>query len=154
MLELTAAALGVVLIAIALLDAFETIVLPRRVRRQFRLTSLFFLNTWRPWAAFVPRVPSASRETYLSFYGPLFLILLIGVWAMLLITGFALVGWGLGSAVISSRGDAGFGNSLYLSGTTFFTLGLGDVRPDSTFSRVITVIEAGAGFGFLALLIT
>jgi len=154
MLEFAAAALGAVLIGIALLDAFETIVLPRRVTRQFRLTRFFFLNTWRPWAAFAPKVPSASRETYLSFYGPLSLILLVGVWATLLVVGFAFVAWGLGSAVTSSGGDAGFGNSLYLSGTTFFTLGLGDVRPDSTFSRVITVIEAGAGFGFLALVIT
>jgi len=78
MLEAAAAALGAVLIGIALLDALETIVLPRRVMRQFRLTRFFFLNTWRPWAAFAPRVPSASRETYLSFYGTLFLILLVG----------------------------------------------------------------------------
>src|SRR5712692_6271992 len=108
MFELAAAALGAVLIGIALLDAFETIVLPRRVTRQVRLTGLFFLNTWRPWAAFAPRMPYASRETYLSFYGPLFLILLVVVWATLLIVGFALVAWGLGSAVTSSGGDDGF----------------------------------------------
>jgi hypothetical protein len=73
---------------------------------------------------------------------------------MILVLGFGLIGWGLGSAVTSTGASAGFWNSLYLSGSTFFTLGLGDLRPDSTFSRVITVIEAGAGFGFLALVIT
>ena len=40
-----------------------------------------------------------------------------------------------------------------MSGTTFFTLGLGDVRPVTFGARVITIIEAGMGFGFLALVV-
>jgi Ion channel len=154
MLEAPAVALGVLLIAIALLDAFETIVLPRRVTRQLRLARLFFRSTWRPWAALTPRMPSGSREAYLSFYGPLSLIFLIIIWAALLIAGFGLINWGLGSAVTASGAQVGFGSDIYMSGTTFFTLGLGDVSPHSSFSRVIAVVEAGAGLGFLALVIT
>ena len=41
---------GAVINFTILLDAFETIVLPRRVQRGFRLTALFYRNTWRPWA--------------------------------------------------------------------------------------------------------
>jgi Ion channel len=41
-----------------------------------------------------------------------------------------------------------------MSGTTLFTLGLGDVTPASSFSRVLAVVEAGLGFGFLALVIS
>src|SRR5260370_30074136 len=37
-----------------------------------------------------------------------------------------------------------------MSGTTFFTLGLGDVVPRSDLARFLTVIEAGIGFAFLA----
>jgi len=40
-----------------------------------------------------------------------------------------------------------------LSGTTFFTLGLGDVRPVSACARALTVIESGIGLGLLALVI-
>jgi hypothetical protein len=40
-----------------------------------------------------------------------------------------------------------------LSGTTLFTLGLGDIAPASPLARVVTVLEAGIGFGFLALVI-
>ena len=40
-----------------------------------------------------------------------------------------------------------------MSGTTFFTLGLGDVTPRTSLARVITVAEAGMGFGFLAIVI-
>src|SRR2546430_13391813 len=47
----------------------------------------------------------------------------------------------------------GFTTDLYLSGTTFFTLGLGDVAPQGSFARLLTVIESGLGFGFLAIVI-
>jgi hypothetical protein len=154
MLDALAAAVGMVLILVALLDAFETIVLPRRVTRPYRLARVFLRSTWRMWAGGVRAVPVASRETYLSFYGPLSLLLLITLWGALMVLGFGLVLWGLGSAVTSSGHEARFGSGVYMSGTTFFTLGLGDVRPDSTLSRLIVVIEAGSGFGFFALVIT
>ena len=148
------AILGVALIVIILWDAFETIVLPRRVTRRVRLTRFFFRYTWLPWSALVRFVFSPKRqETYLGFYGPLSLLLLLIVWATGLIFGFALlhsVSW---STVIGTGGIPSFTRDLYLSGTTFFTLGLGDVIPHTPMARVLTAVEAGIGFGFLALVI-
>src|SRR2546425_3857698 len=46
-----------------------------------------------------------------------------------------------------------FFTALYLSGTTLFTLGLGDVVPTSAAARAVTVLEAFVGFAFLALVI-
>jgi hypothetical protein len=40
-----------------------------------------------------------------------------------------------------------------MSGTTFFTLGLGDVTPLAPPGRALVVVEAGVGFGFLAIVI-
>ena len=40
---------GAVLIFLVLLDAFETIVLPRRVVRRLRLTVLVLRPLWRLW---------------------------------------------------------------------------------------------------------
>jgi Ion channel len=154
MLEIIAADLGLLLIFIALYDAFETIVLPRRVKREVRLTRIVVRSTWRPWRAFATRLPATSGDTMLSFYGPLSLILLIGVWAALLVVGFGLASWGFGAAITPAGNEAGLGDHLYLSGSTFFTLGIGDVRPESTFSRIVTVVEAGSGLGFLALVLT
>src|SRR5262249_42353047 len=51
------------------------------------------------------------------------------------------------------RTNAPFIDDFYLSGTTFFTLGLGDVQPQGDFARMITVAECGTGFAFLALVI-
>lgn len=61
--------------------------------------------------------------------------------------------WALGARVNLPEGPIAFGTALYLSGTTFFTLGLGDVVPVTPVARVITVIEAGMGFGFLAVVV-
>jgi len=153
-IEPVAAILGILLITTVLWDAFETVVLPRRVARRFRLARLFYRFTWMPWSVVARRISGNWREAYLSFYGPLSLIFLLMVWAAVLILGFALLQWGLGSSVQTSGETTNFGTDIYMSGTTLFTLGIGDVAPQSSLSRAITVIEAGAGFGFLALVIT
>src|SRR6266851_1179304 len=150
------AIVGIVLICVVLLDAFETIVLPRRVARRLRLARLVLRPTWHLWS-FPARGHWHSgdrRETYLSFYGPFALLLLIGVWTIGLIGGFALLLWGLGAPLVATGGDAGFGTALYGSGTTFFTLGLGDVLPHTALGRLLVVLEAGMGFAFLALIIS
>ena len=149
-----AIAAGVILILIVLWDAFETIVLPRRASFRFRLTRLFYRSTWPPFAAVGRRIRAGnSRENFLSVFGPLSLLFLLAAWALSLIVGFALLQAGMGSHLASTAGISGFGADLYMSGTNFFTLGLGDVTPTSTAARVLTTVEAGMGFGFLALVI-
>jgi hypothetical protein len=149
-----AAIAGFVLLGTVLWDAFETVVLPRRVSRRFRLTRLFYRATWAPFArsAVLFKVVN-RREAYLSLYGPLSLVLLLALWAAGLVTAFALLHYGAGSAVALSRERPGLLLDFYMSGSTFFTLGLGDVAPVAWRSRAVTIVEAGMGFGFLALVI-
>ena len=135
-------------------DAFESIILPRRVTRRFRLTRVFYKFTWRTWKFLTQLIPSRKkRETLLSFYGPLSLLVLVGVWAVGLVLGFGMMQYGAGSAVNMTGGQPGFATDVYLSGTTFFTLGLGDVVPQTGLARVLVVTEAGFGFGFLGAVI-
>lgn len=146
--------LGVALILIVLGDAFETIVLPRRVTRQISLARLFYQFTWSTWSGVVRSLFSGKRqETFLSWYGPLSLLLLLILWATGLVLGFALVHWASGSSIKTAEGTVSLSTYLYLSGTTFFTLGIGDVIPVSKFGSGLIALEAGLGFGFLALVI-
>lgn len=145
---------ALLLIFTVLFDAFETIILPRRIRRRVRITSMVYRFTWAPWAGVARRMKHSSRrESFLSFYGPLALLFLLFIWAVGLIVAFGMVQWALGSSVVVANGGRGFGIDLYMSGTTFFTLGLGDVAPRSGPARLATVVESGLGFGFLALVI-
>jgi hypothetical protein len=147
-------AVGVAIFLIVLWDAFEAIILPRRVTRKFRLARLFYKTTWMVWRLFTRLIPSRrTRETLLGFYGPLSLLILVGVWAVGLVLGFGLMQYGAGSAVSTAGSQPGFSTDIYLSGTTFFTLGLGDVVPRTSLARALVVTEAGFGFGFLAAVI-
>lgn len=145
---------AVALICVVLWDVFETIVLPRRVLGPLHLTWLLYRVTWAPWSALGRMVHKPDRrETFLSLYGPLALLFLLFVWATGLVVGFAVIHWSLNSQLISPYGHRGFFTDLYMSGTTFFTLGLGDVVPAAGVARAVTVVEAGIGFGVLALVI-
>lgn len=153
-MNVLAAIAGIILILIILQDCFETVVLPRRVSRKFRLARIFYASSWLLWSVLARKIRSSNRREYfISFYGPLSLLLLLIVWALVLIVAFALLQWGLGSDINAPEKTVGFTTDLYMSGTTFFTLGLGDVVPRSGWARIFTVMEGGLGFGFLALVI-
>jgi hypothetical protein len=78
---------------------------------------------------------------------------------MLLIFGFAMFYYSLGTpftdvmGVQSAHGLSEFRTDLYVSGTTLFTLGLGDVVPHSLGARTLIICESGVGLGFVALVI-
>jgi Ion channel len=145
---------GVVLIFVILLDAFETIVLPRRIKRTFRITAWFYKSTWIPWSRLAQHIKSANRrEGFLAYFGPLSLILLLGFWAVGLIFGFACVQHGLGEHLQLSGEKITFGKVIYHSGETFFTLGYGDIVPSNAAARALAVLEAGMGFAFLGVVV-
>jgi hypothetical protein len=144
--------IGVLLIITVLWDVFETIVLPRRVTRRVRLTRLFYRFTWAPWWRISRTIRKKRRqEMLLGIYGPLSLLALLTVWAVSVVVGFALLHFALGSGIGHITEHSGFLTDLYYSGTTFFTLGLGDIAPVGAAARAMTVIEASIGFGMLAL---
>src|SRR5689334_19406975 len=145
---------GTAIFATVLWDAFESIILPRRVTRRFRLARAFYKFTWNTWKFLTGLITARrKRETLLSFYGPLSLLILVVVWAIGLVLAFGLMQYGAGSSVNVAGGAPGFATDVYLSGTTFFTLGLGDVVPQNSVARFLVVLEAGVGFGFLAAVI-
>ncbi len=153
-MRLLAAIPGIALILIILWEAFETMILPRRVTRRVRLTRQFYRLTWAPWVYLASKMDKRkTREEYLSLFGPLSLLVLLALWATGIIFGFALVQWSLHSRLNISDSAVNFGTYLYLSGTTFFTLGYGDITPLLPLGRLIEVVEAGMGFGLLAIVI-
>ena len=146
--------LGPFIIWAVLLDAFETVVLPRRVLRNFKLTAYFYRRTWIPWRKIASHIKKTSRQqNFLGYFGPLSLILLLAFWASGLIFGFGLIQYGIGGHEQLSGEKLTFGKILYHSGETFFTLGYGDIVPTSGAARALSVIEAGMGFAFLGVVI-
>ena len=148
--HITGIVFGIIIIWVVLLDAFETVVLPRRVLRNFKLTAYFYRRTWIPWRWIARHIKKPSRQqNFLGYFGPLSLILLLGFWASSLILGFALIQYGIGGHEQLSGEPLNFGKILYHSGETFFTLGYGDIVPTSGAARALSVFEAGMGFAFI-----
>ena len=154
-LRITGALVGFALTVLILVDCFEGILQPRRVTHRFRYARAFYRSTWIVWRATALRIRSRKwREGFLSVFGPLSLISLFVTWVGGLIFGFALIHWGCRTALHGPDEARSFGTYLYLSGTTFFTLGYGDVTPAGALGRTLAVIESGLGFGFLAIIIS
>ena len=148
---------GFFCIFIVLLDAFQTIILPRRATGKWRITRLFLIGTWVPCRRLAQKIRNRRRrDAFLSYYGPLSLLLLVIVWAAGLIVGYGLLFYGLGTPFVDPhatgqlRTDPYVHTDLYVSGTTLFTLGLGDVVPIAAWARLLIVLEAGTGLGFVA----
>jgi hypothetical protein len=152
--SVTAIIFGIVIICVVLLDAFETVVLPRRVTRHFRLTAWFYRRVWIPWRKIAARIETLSRQqSFLGYFGPLSLILLLAFWAAGLIFSFALLQYGIGGHEQLGSEPITFARILYHSGETFFTLGYGDIVPITAGARALSVFEAGMGFAFLGVVI-
>ena len=157
-MRIMAVTFGCVFLTGVLLDAFQTIILPRRPVGRFRITRLFFLATWVPWTWLAGHWPmKRSREQMYSFYGPLSLLLLFFVWAALLAVAYALIYFGMHlpfhDPTYPVTAFERLRSCFYVSGTTLFTLGLGDVQPVTNAARMLIVLEAGTGLGFVALVI-
>lgn len=146
---------GCLIIGTMLWDAFETIALPRTAMRRVRLARGFYRVTWRPWVAVARRLRSSSnRENFLALYGPLSIFGLLTVWAFGLVMGFALLQWSRRTLVSDLPGDSRLFDLIYFSGSTLFTLGVGDLSPHNEAGRLLTVVEAGFGLTLLTLVLS
>jgi Ion channel len=154
-MRIVAVIFGIALIVLVAQDAFETIVLPRRVTRRVRLAVLFYRTIRFGWISLGRLMQSsARRDAFLGYMGPLSLLALLLFWAVLFVFGFGFIMWGLALPLNAPGQPISFLTYLYLSGTTFFTLGLGDVIPLSGVGRFLVVCEVAFGFIFLALVIS
>jgi hypothetical protein len=135
---------GGLILATVLWDAFETIVMPRSAMRKLRLARVYYRISWHGWVTVGGVLRSeVRRERYLAVFGPLSVIGLLAVWAIGLITAFALMRW--------AQDQVPFVDAMYRSATTLFTLGSGEGLPHGKFERLMIVVEAGTGIGLLTM---
>ncbi|RYZ12016.1 MAG: two pore domain potassium channel family protein [Comamonadaceae bacterium] len=148
-----AALAGLVLVVSILIDAFEVVLLPRPVRRHFRINHYFFSATWRGWSALGRHVRSERRrEDFLGVYGPMSMVAIFTLWGVCLIVGFGLLHWAVEQLVPMGTRQS-LASAMVVSGDAFFTLGYGDIVPRHALARLLVILEAGTGFGFIALTI-
>ena len=142
---------SVVVLLVIVHDAFEVMLLPRRVKSRLRVVRVFFRFTWLLWSRLAHQISSPDRRhNCLSLYGPLSMVWLLVVWAAGLVGGFGTLYWALDAGQLARRS---WPDQIYFSGVTFFTLGYGDVLPQRLVEKMLAVLEAGTGLGFIAIVI-
>ncbi len=145
---------GILILSLTMLDLFRVLVMPRATRGRYRLSRLVFIALWRPWRWIALRARTeAGRERFLAGASPFSLFALLMVWAGLTVLAYALVLWSPPFVDgVQGPEPTTFGTVLYLSGSSLFTLGFGDVVAEGA-TRAVVVIEGANGLGLIALVI-
>lgn len=150
MLDIVAHLAGWIVVIVILWDAFATIVVPKTVERRISISGIYYNGFWNAWQFVVKRTQDGNfRQTILGAFAPISLLILFVLWGTCLVFGFALINWGTHTL----NTDHTFWDYLYYSGVTFFTLGYGDMASGENWGHFMSVVEAGVGFGFLAIVI-
>jgi len=150
-MRILATIVGCFLLVTVVVDSFQTVVLARRANRKWRITRAFYLSTWTVFSAIARRIKTdRRRETYLGVFGALSFVSLFALWACGLILAFALLQWAARAELLDA--STRFGNDLYYSAGTFFTLG--SAEPGTFWVKLLIVSEVGLGYSFLALVIS
>lgn len=130
-------------VAAVMLSAIRTVVLPRS--EVVRLSRFAFIVLRRIFDVFAREQRSyEARDRVMAMYGPLGLILLPGMWAVLVVGSFSFIFWGLG--VSPAR-------TAFSESTSSFTT-LGFSAPTDLPTTIASFAEAVLGLGLIALLIS
>ena len=150
-MSVLAGVFGVLLLVAVLGEAFETMLLPRRIRRQLRFIPYYFRFTWGVWSIIGRRCGTGKfKDAFLSVYGPLSMVLLLSCWTAGLILAFGFFQWAIQSGMPKSPSLAA---AIYLSGGSLFTANVHDVVPITRLAKSVAVFESGTGLAFLAVTI-
>src|SRR6476620_259390 len=104
-----ATALGIAILFVALLDAFEAMVLPRRATRKYRPARLYYRGFWLVWCRAASLIRRRGvRLHFLSIFGPLSLFGLFSLWVTSLIVAYGLFHWAIGAPMGSEQASPSF----------------------------------------------
>lgn len=146
--------LGLFLILITLWDGFSFVQMNRKSRFRTGFSTLIERSYWQLVRLVNLRVHHKGlRSRIFATFTPTVVISLLIAWSVCLIYGFALLSWASGEDLHGTIETPSFPDYFYLSGVTFFTLGYGDLSPAESFGQVLSLIEVGCGYSFIAIII-
>jgi hypothetical protein len=147
------AAIGVVILAVAFYDVFQSVVLPRPSIGKLRLAPWILRPLWATWRWASTRESRIERrENMLGTFGPVALLALLAFWSLSSILGYALLIDSIPDEIHPPSPD--FWTSLYFSAGTLLPLSYGEILPIGFLARLVIVAESATGVGLIALVIS
>ncbi len=153
--DVCAVAGGIVILGVALVDVFQTVIVPRAEDTFFRVSRYLTRMVWRLWPPLGRTLHPANdraREDWLGTFAPFALMLELGLWVAMLLLGWGLLFYGLRAQLHPS--NPSFGSAVYFAGTSLMTIGYGDIVPTTTLTRMLAILAAGSGLGVVAIVIS
>jgi Ion channel len=151
--RLAEAALGVVILAVAFYDVFQSVVLPRPSVGKLRVAPWILRPLWAAWRWLGTRDSRIDRrENWLGTFGPVGLMALLGFWSLSSILGYALIIDSIPDQIQPPPPD--FWTSLYFSAGTLLPLSYGEILPVGGLARVVIIAESATGIALIALVIS
>jgi hypothetical protein len=147
------AAIGVLILAIAFYDVFQSVVLPRPSVGKLRVSPWILRPLWATWRWLGTRNSRIDlRENWLGTFGPVGLMALLGFWSLSSILGYALILDSIRDQIEPPLTE--FGTSLYFSASTLLPLSYGEILPIGALARIVIVAESATGVALIALVIS
>ncbi|MBC5806398.1 MAG: hypothetical protein DLM53_11925 [Candidatus Eremiobacter antarcticus] len=141
------------IVTLILIDVFASVVVPRAVRWDWRVSPRLIRYAWAAWRSAGLRMQPAERQdAFLAMFAPFNVILLLIVWLIALIFGYALMFYGLRSEMRPPLGS--LGDAAYFAGTALLTIGFGDIVATAGPARFFALSAGAAGLGTVAIVLT
>ena len=153
MLHVAEAAVGIVILAVAFYDVFQSVVLPRPSIGKLRIAPWILRPLWAMWRWMGMRESRLDhRENRLGTFGPVALLALLAFWSLSSIFGYALIIDSIPDQIEPPPQD--FWTSLYFSASTLLPLSYGEILPIGFLARLVIIAESATGVGLIALVIS
>lgn len=146
---------GALVVVVTLADVFLTVLFPASGHGPLRKP--LSRSIWWCFRTVGRRLSGQRSRAFLTYCGPVLVVLSIAVWPLLLVVGWAMIYLPtLGTGLVASSGETvrTWVNALYVSGWSLTTLGTGDIVPTSGLYRMLMVVEAATGFSVVTMVVT
>jgi hypothetical protein len=144
---------GALLVLVTLFDVFQSVVLPRPAIGRVRLSFTLVRVGWRGWLRIAERPRKLqTREAAYAAFAPMAVVVLLLLWALFFITGYALMYSGLHDG-LRPQPDS-FGTTVFFSTGRMLAFPVAGIDATGAATRTLTSMEAATGFGLFALVIS
>lgn len=147
--------LGLLLVVLVLFDVFKSVIVPGIASTNFRVAP--FLLGKMMWPLYkgiaLNRSLKNASNAMLETFGPLSFVVLVVVWLLILVSGYALLLFSFRSTIAPHIHD--FGEAIYFAGASVLTIiGYGDVETAAPITRLVVLVGALSGLVLMALVIS